>query len=136
METVEPIDSHFVDGWDKNGVHCWTMHSFDSLEYVENASEHICLVERKMPSGILKCFEFRKYTNKYGDERFLMFDVDNGMESEFGGKNHLNVHITDSDFFRRFCNGLFDCGEITEEYRDILLDSIEKSELKELDELY
>lgn len=134
MEMAEEIDSNFVEGWDKNGVHCWSMHTFDSLEFVENNSEHICLVDRKFSDGRVKSFEFRKYVNKFGNERFIMFDADDGMNSQFEGKK-LNIHITDGDFFRKFCDGMLGCGEISEEYHDILVEAIIPIEISELDEL-
>ena len=134
MEMVEEIDSNFVDGWDKNGVHCWSTHTFDSLEFVENNSEHICLVDRKSSDGRVKSFEFRKYVNKSGNERFIMFDADSGMDSQFEGKK-LNVHITDGAFFRKFCDGMLKCGEISEAYHDILVGAIIPIEISELDEL-
>ena len=134
METADEIDSDFINGWDRNGIHCWSMHIFDSLEFVENNSEHICLVDRKFSDGNVKNFEFRKYVNKFGDERFIMFDADSGMDSQFERKK-LVAHITDGIFFRKFCDRLLECGEIAENHHDIMVKAITPIEVSELDEL-
>ena len=38
-------------------------------------------------------------------------------------------------FFRKFCDGMLECGEISEEYHDILVGAIIPIEVSELDEL-
>ena len=134
MNSMEYIDSNFSEDWDKNGIYCWSMRIFDSLEFVERNSEHICLVDRKFSDGSIINIEFRKYVNKFGNERFIMFSADDGMDSHFGGKK-LVVHITDESFFGKFCDGMLEHGEISEEFHDILLNSITPNEAKELDEL-
>lgn len=134
MEIAEAIDQDIVDGWDKDGIHCWSMHKMDSLEFVEKNSEHVCLVDRTFSDGKVINMEFRKYTNKFGNERFIMFDADDGMESQLSG-NQLNVHITDGNCFRRFCDGMLECGEISAELHDVLVESITPSEASELDEI-
>ena len=128
------MDSDIVEGWDKNGVHCWSMHMFDSIEFVESNSERICLVDRKFNDGRIENFEFRKYLNKFGDERFVMFSSEDGMSSRFE-RRKLCINITDGNFFRKFCDELLEFGEISEKSHDILVESIIPSEAAELDVL-
>lgn len=118
---MEPLDESFIEGWDEHGIHCWSAHRFDSIDYIEQRSEHIAVVDRTLTDGAISSFNFRRYTNRYGDERFVMICIDDG-DVVFEHK-HLTVWITDREFFEDFVKLMWEYGEIDETDYRILIES-------------
>lgn len=109
------LDENIVEGWDRHGIHCWSLHSFDSFKFIEVNSTHIALVDRTMsdgisPSGTVVPFNFRKYVNRCGDERFVMVCIDDDDVIYDGGA--VRAWITDKNFFKSFCDEMLKGNEI------------------------
>lgn len=122
---MTPPDYEYNCDWDLHGVHCWSCKYFPSYSFIEKRTVHIACVERRMIDDRIVNFNFRKYVNRFKQERFVMIDID---ELDLMNDTQTHVYITDGDFFRLFCEQMLKTREITKEYYDVLIESIGPAE--------
>lgn len=120
MELSKCLDSEMRKGWDRNGIYCWSLHLFSSLEFVENNTEHILLLTRRFQDGREINQEFRRYLNSDGKMRFLAIMSDDMVIDAVIGAKPIHAYITDPDFFAQFIEGMRKENEISEEDYGIL----------------
>ena len=86
----------------------WAGHVFSSEESVLRHSESVGCVNRKL-DGFSVQQDFRHYTNKANEHRFLMLSADTVER-----RNGYMCWITDDAFFVRFLHGMLNAHEITD----------------------
>lgn len=115
------FDGGMVAGWDDFEPPCWVSMTMDSYDFITKKSELISVVERRFEHGRNVPFEFRKYVNGGGKERFVMI---NKSLMEMTKHYKVMVNVTGGDFFMRFCKQMEDAGEIGEDDYFNLIDAI------------
>lgn len=115
------IDYDMPEDWDAHGIGCWSLHVFESWEFVEKRSQHISLTERHYSDGHDDLLNFRKYLNRHDEPRYLMVEAKRCFENPH---KKVTAYLTDEKFFRSFVDGMLKYGEIDEVDHDEILSNL------------